>query len=371
MPFGGALTAGIVGGSSILSSLFSGIFGNKAASMQAAAAYNGANNANQTLTNQYNINRADATPYTNTGAGAATKLGYLLGVIPQGGGAGSGAPGASLDITTAPDDVRFKDGQANWLQDWLDGKHPMKDGQPMGNLSNPASIAQVQAQIAQDRRDVDSWKTIQQDKIDQAGRVNSQDPSTYGSLNKNFTLADFQADPGYNFRLSEGQKALERSAAAKGGLFSGGTLKDLTQYNQNFASNEFTNAYNRYQTDRTTNYNMLAGAAGLGQTSANLLANLGQNTSSQIANNTNNAITDAANARASAYGATANAITGGLQGLTGILGGLTGGGQVRGTPTSIGAGTYGGGMGGIGGGGGIGAGSGGMGTLRYPSVIIN
>src|SRR5690554_5571647 len=57
----------------------------------------------------------------------------------------------------------------------------------------------------------------------------------------------WQTDPGYLFRLSEGQKVLENSAAARGGLLSGQTGKALQQYGQNFASNEFSNIYDRYR----------------------------------------------------------------------------------------------------------------------------
>lgn len=57
----------------------------------------------------------------------------------------------------------------------------------------------------------------------------------------------WQTDPGYLFRLGEGQKVLENSAAARGGLLSGQTGKALQQYGQNFASNEFGNIYDRYR----------------------------------------------------------------------------------------------------------------------------
>ena len=52
-------------------------------------------------------------------------------------------------------------------------------------------------------------------------------------------------DPGYQFRFNEGMKALERSAAAHGNLQSGATLKALTRYSQDYASNEFGKAYDR------------------------------------------------------------------------------------------------------------------------------
>ena len=67
---------------------------------------------------------------------------------------------------------------------------------------------------------------------------------------KDFGMAEFQADPGYNFRMAEGIKALERSAAARGLLQSGGTLKGIQQYGQNLASSEYEHAFSRYLSQR-------------------------------------------------------------------------------------------------------------------------
>lgn len=157
-----------------------------------------------------------------------------------------------------------------------------------------------------------------------------------GSLWNNFSTNDFQTDPGYQFRLSEGAKALERSAASKGSLFSGGTLKDLSNYNQNFASNEFQNAYNRFQTNRNTQFNQLASIAGLGQTAAGTTANLGAQTANGVANNTISGLTGAAAARASGYNAIGNGINQGLGGLQNwyLLSQLNGGGGMRSVPTA-------------------------------------
>jgi len=54
-----------------------------------------------------------------------------------------------------------------------------------------------------------------------------------------------QNDPGYQFRLSQGEQALQQSAAAKGHLRTGGTLKDILGYGQNFASSEYQNVFDR------------------------------------------------------------------------------------------------------------------------------
>ena len=104
-------------------------------------------------------------------------------------------------------------------------------------------------------------------------------------------------DPSYQFRLGEGMKALERSAAARGGLISGGALKAAQRYGQDFASNEFGNAYNR-----------LASMAGIGQTATN---NMGAATGN-FGTNAGNLMTGAGAARASGYVGGANALSSGL-----------------------------------------------------------
>jgi hypothetical protein len=83
-----------------------------------------------------------------------------------------------------------------------------------------------------------------------------------------FGMPQFQADPGYNFRLAEGMKALERSAAARGLLQSGGTLKGIQQYGQNLASDEYQNAFQRYLTERQAKLSPLEYQIGLGQAAA-------------------------------------------------------------------------------------------------------
>jgi len=130
----------------------------------------------------------------------------------------------------------------------------------------------------------------------------------YGSMSKNFTMADFQADPGYAFRMSEGLKALDRQAAARGGLISGGALKAAQGYGQDLASQEYLNAFNRFQTNRTNLLNPLQSIAGAGQTATNTLSQAGQNMGTNVANYMGNAgqaqagaVTSAADARASGY----------------------------------------------------------------------
>jgi len=124
---------------------------------------------------------------------------------------------------------------------------------------------------------------------------------------KNFGMDQFQADPGYAFRLSEGQKALERSAAARGGLLSGGTGKALERYGQEYGSQEYTNAFNRYQTERSARLAPLQSLAGLGQTTAQQIGQQGMQTGANVGNE----ITNAGAARASGYVGAGNALTSG------------------------------------------------------------
>src|SRR5574343_1431717 len=123
-----------------------------------------------------------------------------------------------------------------------------------------------------------------------------------------FGMQQFQADPGYGFRMSEGMKALERSAAARGGLLSGATLKGVQRFGQDLASQEYTNAFNRYQAERQARLAPLQSLAGIGQTTAQQIGSSGQT----MAENVGEMMTSGAAARASGYVGQANALTGGL-----------------------------------------------------------
>jgi hypothetical protein len=138
--------------------------------------------------------------------------------------------------------------------------------------------------------------------------VNALPELVEASKYRNFDMNQFQADPGYAFRLKEGQQALDRQAAARGGLISGGALKAATRYGQEMGSQEYTNAFNRYQAERTARLQPLQALTGMGQTTAQQIGQQGQ----QMATNVGSNMGSAAAARASGYVGTANALTGGL-----------------------------------------------------------
>jgi hypothetical protein len=311
------LATGIIAGVSAATSLAGGALGASAAGHAADAAAQGQIEAAQisaaSQEKMYNQTRGDQLPYLTGGAGALGRLDYLLGLpgpqsstkaaygagfapqgtsyIPSNGGAPvvGYAPPSATTATTNPG--------TGFVQQAMTGKaaqYGSGDGRPVfgqrGAAAAPATPVDYTA-----------------------------DPS-YGSLMKDFSASDFQTDPGYAFRLSEGQKALDRSAAARGGLYSGATLKANDQYNQNFASNEYQDAYNRYQNNRTTKYNFLSNAAGGGQIAANQLGQVGAQYANNIGQAYQTGYGNAANARASGYTAAANSWNGALTGINNALG---------------------------------------------------
>lgn len=146
-----------------------------------------------------------------------------------------------------------------------------------------------------------------------------------------------QNDPGYQARLKLGTDAIQKSAAARGSVVTGGTAKALDTYAQDYASNEYGNVYNRaltdyttkynaYNTDQANQYNRMASLAGVGQQAAGQLATSGQAASNNVtsnllgtAQNAGQQLNNAAAATASGYAASGNAWSGALGGIGGNL----------------------------------------------------
>lgn len=152
----------------------------------------------------------------------------------------------------------------------------------------------------------------------------------------NGSAVNLFADPGYQFRMEQGQKALDRSAAARGLTQSGAQLKALTDYGQGMGSQEYGNAYNRafqqYGTKvdhygrnvnaLTTDYNAnanrlqnqfsnLFSISNAGQNAANQNNNAATNSGAQISNSLQNN----GNALANMYTAQGNAAAAGAAGI--------------------------------------------------------
>lgn len=155
-----------------------------------------------------------------------------------------------------------------------------------------------------------------------------------------FTGADLASEPGYQFGLAEGQKAIEAAQRALGNRFSGGAVKAATRYATNYAGTKFNEGFNRaattyginentFRQNQADRFNRLMDAAGLGLNATNNDANARLITGQQLAD------LEMARAEAEAAGdigkanAITDAINGATQGLTGLdlVEALRGGGQ--------------------------------------------
>lgn len=246
---------GISAVASIAGSAISGSAAKDAAKTQA----NAVDSAAAASQHQFDQNRADLAPWRETGWLALSELSKALGL---GGGV------ESFDQFTK----RFT--------------------QPVGRDWLPQEMTNLQSQYA-------AYKAAQETQ----NRLNPQK-----TLLDPFTMADYQADPGYQFRLSEGQRGIQNGAAARGMQLSGATLKALNRYNSDLASQEYGAAYARDAANKERKFNMLSGVAGTGQTATNTTAALGANNAANIAS----LMTDRGNALAAGQVGASNAWSGGI-----------------------------------------------------------
>jgi hypothetical protein len=150
--------------------------------------------------------------------------------------------------------------------------------------------------------------TAQNRLLDLLGLSQNKGAEGFGKYGRDFSMSDFTADPGYAFRLAEGQKTLERNAAARGGLISGGALKAATRYGQDMGSQEYQSAFNRYQTNRANQLNPLGSLLTSGQAAASNQATAAGNYGTQAGGN----ITGAGAATAAGQVGSTNALTNAL-----------------------------------------------------------
>lgn len=187
--------------------------------------------------------------------------------------------------------------------------------------SQAASRAEqgITQRFEETRADLAPWRTTGAQALTQyAGLlgVGGEAPDTAG------LQAGLEQYPGYQFALSQGVEAVEKSAAGRGLLQSGQTLKSLTEYGQGLASSNIENYLNRLQ--------------GLSQTGQQAAAQTGA-FGAQAAGQAGQAGIVAGQARATGYLGKAEALGGALSGLSSISGYLSQqpiwGGNVSTTPT--------------------------------------
>ena len=289
----GAGAIGLVGGA------MSSRAASKSADVQAAASKEAAasqlqasREANQLQADLYKSGLRQQAPYQQGGQLALAQLMQGLGLGAPKSSVGPGAPSVSAPV----------------------GTYTNAQGQPTDAQGNVITPAAGNYGIG----DVNYGATQEEMNAAAAGMAP-------GYFNKAFTAADLMAgiDPGYQFRIDQGNAALNARRAAAGNRFGGQALKDITAYNQDAASQEYGNAYQRYMGNKALIYDRLAGLAGVGQSAGNAAAAAGGNTAANIGANTmagargaSDYLTSGAAARGAGMVGSTNAIVGGLnQGL--------------------------------------------------------
>lgn len=291
-----------------------GYLNSDAAKKSAKGQVKGADAAIAEQRREYDTARSDLAPYRQSGARALDVLNQQLGI------AGPGVlsyedwlktnPALSIQSTATgskPDKVRSltRDlprqtaniGDVFGLDPFGSKKKKKK--------AQAAAAAQAEADLeAAKRSGYDAY-------VQDFNQTHADNPGVDGDLLRDFTIADFENDPGYDFRKKEGIDARNAGFAAGGTYQSGARAKALERFGQDYASGEFSNAYNRFNNDRTTRFNRLASLAGVGQTATNTGVAAGQNTAATISDLT----TQRANAVAAGRVGQANAINQGVQTL--------------------------------------------------------
>jgi len=247
---------------------------------------------------QYDQTREDQQPWREAGLGGLNKLSYLL---------GTGETDLSRDQVRQNLLSQFTQSQNNGTPSNY-GVRYIGDSDGGTIEAGRDWITAPYTAGTQSRCTIDETGLNAAIDAEMARMAEMKADPDYGSLLRDFGLEDFTKDPGYDFRLSEGEKGINRSLAARGGLFSGAAGKALSRYNQDFASNEYGNAYNRYNTNQGNKFNRLASLAGIGQSATNQVQQAGQNAANNISSN----MIGSGNAQASGIMGIGNAISGGL-----------------------------------------------------------
>lgn len=214
-----------------------------------------------------------------------------------------------------------------------------------GVSSQNASNAQQQAAVAAGQQQYTEFQQQQanlapylQSGTQNLAALNSAMPD----LTKQFTMQDFQSNPGYQFQLQQGEQGMQRSAAAAGMLNSTGTQQNLNNYAQGMANTDYQQALTNFQSSQQQRYTMMSGMANMGLSATNSA----NQSSANFANNYGNTLMAGGNAQAAGDIAMGNAITGGVSGLgsqlpsnfyNNLLGGGGGSNPTSGMTNAVGA----------------------------------
>lgn len=201
--------------------------------------------------------------------------------------------------TELPPGTTTKDVGGGWYEVWYGGNRigTLRPGGPNGRFLNDTN-ADINA----------LWGQWEEGRM--ADLAASREASGGGNQLAGPDYSAFYQSPDYQFRLNQGLNAVQNSAAAQGGLYSGNALRGITDYGQGLAASEFGNYVNR----------QLA-LAGMGQAATTQAGNAAMTTGTNVGN----LLLSQGNARASGIINQTNAITGGVNDLASLYGMWRGG----------------------------------------------
>lgn len=153
------------------------------------------------------------------------------------------------------------------------------------------SLGEQRRQYDTTRADWQPWRETGMSALEQLRGLMNYDPTP--------TAESVMAEPGYQFGLTQGRNIMEGSAAARGGLYSGQAMRELTQYGNDYATGRYGDAWNRAQANFGNRWGRISALSGLGQTATQQVGAAGQNM---------------ANAATGLYGNQANALSNAAQG---------------------------------------------------------
>jgi hypothetical protein len=273
----------------IIGSLVGGLFGASSASRAARAQEQAAQDQVAFARETRDLTREDMQPFYRSGVEAQNALASIYGI---GGGPTEAGEVVRYQMTPAQSGTRLEPVQATVGR-------PYDQGYTRVSYDTPATYGyRVGDQTFTDEGQAQAY-------------ANSLAGPGYQSPVKapwDLTLDDFEASPGYQFRLDQGMQAAQAGSAQRFGLNSGATQQALVDYGQGMASNEYGNFYNR----SVNNFNALTGGLrSLAQGGQNAAAGMGA-ANAQAGAQTINALGNMGNASAAGSIGVSNALNQGI-----------------------------------------------------------
>lgn len=190
---------------------------------------------------------------------------------------------------------------------YLDAQGRAYTGDTMTNAAG--QVTDAAGNVLTARQDVGMNPGLTQEQADAAA-------SPYaGTFLEQFSGQDIYRDPSYQFRLEEGQKALMAKQAAGGNRWGSQAMKDIVNYGQGAASQEYGNAYTRFMQQKEQLFNRLSGMAGMAGSTSGSIASQGTSTAGNMAHN----ISSGYGGAAGNIGGAGTAQAGGIVGSTNAL----------------------------------------------------